>query len=140
MEIITGVVRTTVNAAIMDYHNVQSESASNEIERIKEQLAEISKAFEGKQLTHRETVEAPGAMAPSGGAHEFPQDPDILQDIPQSPPERREATRGAPSSGRHTLKATCNPVLLQLFEQERAKWGFTLDQMLEHILYSYFKG
>lgn len=139
MDTIVGLIRTTVNAAILDYHNVQGDQVAKEIELIKETIARIAEAPGVAQpVDVEELVELAvksleerisGVSIGEGGvgvASGEPREAGPEQSLPE------------PASRRRKLHTTCDAVLLGLFERECKRWGFTTEQMLDHVLHNYF--
>jgi len=111
---IAGLVTTTVNAALMDYHNVQGDEIEARIaaiaeERVKEVLEK-----------HR------GPVKP---------EPDDLRAPPR--PRTRHGSRRHVKD-RVKLQGTCDRALFELFEQDRHARGFNISQMIDFILYNYY--
>lgn len=140
MDSISGLVRTTVNAAILDYHNVQGDQVTQEIDLIKSRMVELRQSLEALQSVDKEEIAGLARMAAlealRQAVHERPEAPDFSA-IEPSP--GTSVGPGQRIAGRHKLEATCNPALLELLHRECTRWGFTVDQMLDHILLDFFR-
>jgi hypothetical protein len=114
MSRIRGLITTTVNAAILDYHNTQQEHIRAEIaRRIKEVLAD--------DVT---LIKTP--------------DPSDTRDL--TPPPRPRTMQGTRKHlvKREKLQGTCDKALFNLFEEDRNERGYNVSQMIDFILYNFY--
>lgn len=114
VERIVGLVTTTVNAAILDYHNFQSDQIE----------ARIAALVDEKVKSAPATYQTEPASQSEG---------------PQPPP-RLGTHQGSRKHliERAKLQGTCDRALFELFEQDRQARGFNISQMLDFILFNYY--
>ena len=112
---VAAVARTTVNAAIMDYHNVQAA----QIEKMITELIEkrITEALNDYRVE----------PASGDGAHE---------EATEAAAQKAEQT---PPGARVELRGTCDKRLFDIFEKERRALGLTASQMIDVALHHYFR-
>lgn len=114
MERIVGLVTTTVNAAILDYHNFQNDQIESRVAAVVDEKLKS----------------APGTSQP-----EPPNQPDGLQPPPRPRTHRRSRKHVVE---RAKLQGTCDKSLFELFEKDRRDRGFNISQMLDFILFNFY--
>jgi len=114
MERIIGLVTTTVNAAILDYHNFQNDQIESRV------AAVVDEKLKSAPDTHQP---------------EPPNQPEGPQ-----PPPRPLTYRGSRKHvvERAKLQGTCDRSLFELFEKDRRNRGFNISQMLDFILFNFY--
>jgi hypothetical protein len=134
---ITGIINTTINAAILDYHNVQSDQTEEQVEalireKLREGMADMEPAqpdriVELVRTTVRQMmVDEPPAASALGENRAAPPRPRTVKGTRKLAVPRRK------------LQGTCDSALFELFENERQSRGFNVSQMIDFILYHHY--
>ncbi len=140
METILGFVRTTVNAAILDYHNVQGDQVTQEIDHIKSRIAELRLSLENVSAMDKEEITALARTSALDAVREALQERPVYAGISSAQPFPGISKEAAdPVTGRQKLETTCSSALLALLHRECTRWGLSVDRMLDHILLDYFR-
>jgi len=111
---IRGLINTTINAAILDYHNFQND-----------QMEEIASKIIDQKLPQT-LKELPALESASGQPLEAPPRPATI------PGTRKHVIP------RVKLQGTCDRALFQLFEEDRRQRGYNISQMIDFILYNFY--
>ncbi|MEW6530850.1 MAG: hypothetical protein AB1473_08455 [Thermodesulfobacteriota bacterium] len=111
---IRGLINTTINAAILDYHNFQND-----------QIEEIASKIIDQKLP--QTLKELPALEPA----------------PERPLEPPPQPATVPGTRKHViprvkLQGTCDRALFELFEQDRRRRGYNISQMIDFILYNFY--
>ena len=112
---IVGLITTTVNAAIMDYHNTQREQLESEIAHlVKEEVARMTEHIAVSHDSKTQGLEPPPRPRTMHGS-------------------RKHVVK------REKLQGTCDKVLFEMFEEDRFKRGYNVSQMIDFILYNFYR-
>jgi hypothetical protein len=111
---IRGLITTTINAAILDYHNFQND-----------QIKAIASKIIDQKLT--QTLKNLPELGP-------------VSEQPLEPPPRPATI---PGTRRHVvprvkLQGTCDKALFKHFEADRNRRGYNISQMIDFILYNFY--
>lgn len=111
---IRGLINTTINAAILDYHNFQND----QIEEIASKIIDRKLPQTLKNLPTLEAVHAHALQPP-------PRPPTI-------PGTRKHLIP------RVKLQGTCDKALFEFFEEDRHRRGYNISQMIDFILHNFY--
>jgi len=111
---ISGLINTTINAAILDYHNFQND-----------QIEEIASKIIDQKLPQT-LKNLPTLEHPSNHALDPPPRPATI------PGTRKHVIP------RVKLQGTCDKMLFELFEEDRRRRGYNISQMIDFILYNFY--
>jgi hypothetical protein len=114
MERISGLIRATVNAAVLDYHGTQSDQIEAVITSLIDE--KIARALERDKPTASAQLAAPEVLPP--------------------PRPKKGDRRAKPK--RAKLEGTCDKVLFDLFEDDRKTRKLSVPQMIDFILFNYY--
>ena len=139
MENLLGSLRVTINAAIMDYHNVQITQMEEEIANLKERISKLEKRHEDGEPPAANDTPSSMPGGPSPGVRQT-QDISPLPVRELVPPPIPATVFGSREqvSARARLAATSDRALIDIFERDRRARGYDLDEMLDFVLYNFY--
>jgi len=114
LEMISGLIKATVNAAVLDYHSVQGDQIEALVTSlVDEKIASV--------LDRYKVTAADQAMQP---------EPPPILDVKH--PGRRGGAK------RPKLQGSCDHTLFERFEEDRKTRGFSVSEMIDFILFNYY--
>jgi ribosomal protein S15P/S13E len=139
MDSIMASLRVTINAAIMDYHNVQISQMEEQIANLQERIDRLEKHQPGTQPAMG-TVEAQSAPlgATPVGSVTGEREPAPVRELVEPPKPRTIFGSREQIVQRSRITAECDSALLEMFENDRAVRGLDCDQMMDFVLYNFF--
>jgi hypothetical protein len=139
MQEILAAVRVTINAAIMDYHNVQVAHMQDQIAALQERLEQMERGQRDPlSLSQGEPVGVDSAETASGAIVRTQISPAAVREL-VAPPQPRTVFGTREQVARQTeIAARCDSELLELFERDREERGYDRDRMMDFVLYNYY--
>ena len=114
IERISGLIKATVNAAVLDYHSMQ-----------KDQIEALVTSFLDEKIAATLGRHRPMAANETG--------------TPESPPiPGVKPAKGQSRAKRAKLQGSCDHDLFERFEADRNARGFSVSEMLDFILFNYY--
>lgn len=139
MESILGSLRVVVNAAIMDYHNVQITQMEEQISSLQERVEQLEKRPRDDRSSepHHAAEPQPVRSPPVHG--EAPGRPPAAVRELEAPPQPRTLFGSREQvATRSQLTVTGDRALMELFEKDRQARGYDPDRMIDFILYNFY--
>jgi len=139
MQDILAAVRVTINAAIMDYHNVQVVQMEDRIAALQERIEQLE---QGKRVPlSSSTGELTGLTPddPTSGTVDLTQgSPAAMREL-VAPPQPRTVFGTREQVARQAeITARCDHALLEFFERDMETRGYDRDQMMNFVLYNFY--
>ncbi len=136
---ILAAVRVTVNAAIMDYHNVQIVQLQDKIASLQERIDHLEqgqrdpRSFATEEFpAHRSTDTTFVAM---DRTQSFPL---AVRELVEPPQPRTVFGSREQVASQAEITAKCDSALMEMFERDREERGFDRDRMMDFVLYNFY--
>lgn len=139
MERVLGAVRVTINAAIMDYHNVQISQMEEQLSSLVERVDELATRLETVQSCSGDEIRA---LVRDAVEHFLPDRAPRMEapvrDLEPPPRPRTQFGSRAIRVERSEVRASCDAALFDLFERDRKERGYDVNQMLDFVLFNFY--
>lgn len=132
-------VRVTVNAAIIDYHNVQ-------IVQLEDRIAALQGRIEQLEQGRGNTL-SPSAVGPSEYASvdtalesidRIPSPQAAMRELVEPPQPRAVFGSREQVTRKAEITARCDSALLEIFERDMEERGYDRDRMMDFVLYNFY--
>ncbi len=132
-------VRVTVNAAIMDYHNVQIVHMEDQIAALQARIEQLER---GRGGAFSPSTGGPSEHASAGTASvpidRIPSPQAAMREL-VAPPQPRTVFGSREQVTRQAeITARCDGELLVLFERDMKERGYDRDRMMDFVLYNFY--
>lgn len=139
MQDVLAAVRVTINAAIMDYHNVEVAQLQDRIGTLQERIEQLERSLRDLPSSSTEVLSALPSEEPASGMRDRMQDsPAAVREL-VAPPEPRTVFGTREQVVRQTeIIARCDNSLLELFQRDMETRGYDRDRMMNFVLYNFY--
>ncbi|MFH1114264.1 MAG: hypothetical protein V1792_10110 [Pseudomonadota bacterium] len=132
-------VRVTVNAAIMDYHNVQIVQLEDRIAALQGRIEQLEQGRDGasaRPAGHSPEHASVGTAA--GPVDRAPAVNELVRELAAPPRPRTVFGSREQVARQREITVRCDSALLDVFERDMRERGYDGDRMMDFVLYNFY--